>query len=508
MLSVIVFAAIAVSIVTGLTGWGASMLAGIRNVASREQALQIAEAGVDYYQWHLAQAPNDYKDGTTTPGPYIHNFYNRDGDLLGKYSLTITPPPTGSTIVKILSVGTLASSTISRKVQETMAIPSLAKFAVIADDNMNFGAGTTVYGPIQSNKGVHFDGVAHNLVSSALTTYTDPDDNSNEWAVYTTSGANDPHPNTPVNNRPDVFIAGRQFPVPAFSFSNLTANLTQLQTLSQSGGKEWLALNAGYYGYHIVFKVVGGVTEYNMYKVTALQPAPTAGSPDCGADSTAQGQMNASGQQNTGTNWGTWTINGLVGSNQAGASETQVNGPNGDNSWPIPSNGVIFVDNDLWVDGTINTARITLASGNIGASSANTYTNITINTNLKYTNTDGSDVLGLIAQGNVNAGMVSDDSYEIDGALVAEKGRVGRFYYNSNCKVGGIDYSNRNTLTLFGMIATAIRYGFAYGDSNGNITDGYHVRDINYDNNLLYGPPPSFPQATTQYQVISWQQLQ
>lgn len=502
LLSVIVFAAIAVTIIIGLTNWGASMLAGIRSVAAKEQALQIAEAGVDYYQWHLAQTPNDYKDGTTTPGPYVHKFYNRDGDLLGTYSLTITPPLTGSTIVKILSVGTLASSTITRKVQESLAIPSLAKFAVVANDNMYFGSGTVVYGPIQSNQGIHFDGVAHNLVSSALTTYTDPDNNSNEWAVYTTSGTDDPQPNTPVNNRPDVFMAGRQFPVPAFSFGSLTANLTQLQTLAQSGGKEWTALT-GYYGYHMVFQVVGGVTEYNMYKVTALQANPNNCGPSSN-DPTAQSQMNVNGQKNTGTNWGTWTINNLIGSNQTGASEMRiVNQNSSDGSWPVPGNGVIFVDDDLWVDGTINHARMTIASGYIGASSANSYTNINVNTNLKYTNTDGTDSIGLIAQGNVNSGMVSDDTYEIDGALVAENGRIGRFYYDNNCSVGSINYTTRSSITLLGMIATAIRYGFAYSDNT-----GYDTRIINYDGNLLYGPPPSFPQATTQYQVISWQQLQ
>jgi hypothetical protein len=100
--------------------------------------------------------------------------------------------------------------------------------------------------------------------------------------------------------------------------------------------------------------------------------------------------------------------------------------------------------------------------------------------------------------------MVSDDSYEIDAALVAENGRVGRYYYNTSCKGSGStnNYYNRSTLTLLGMIASAVRYGFAYTDGT-----GYDTRNINYDSNLLYGPPPSFPQATTQYQIISWQQL-
>ena len=83
LISVLIFAAITVTVVIGLVNWGAAMLAGIRNTAAREQALQIAEAGVDYYQWHLAQYPTDYADGTTTPAPYVHKFYDKDGDLLG-----------------------------------------------------------------------------------------------------------------------------------------------------------------------------------------------------------------------------------------------------------------------------------------------------------------------------------------------------------------------------------------------------------------------------------------
>ncbi len=491
IVSVIIFASITILITSALVNWGAAMLRGIRIVAEKEQAFQIAEAGVDYYQWHLAQNPTDYKDGTTTPGPYIHQFYDRNGNLLGNYSLTITPPITGSTIVTINSVGTLASTSISRTVQEKLAIPSLARFAVIANDNMNFGAGTTVFGPIQSNFGVHFDGLAENLVSSALSTYTDPDTGQNEFGVYTDNPctgypSGDPQPPAAVPSCPGTFAAGRQFPVPAFDFAGLTVGLTQLQTLAQTGGKEWTASNSQ--GYHIVFEVNAGITSYFMYKVTALQPVPS----NCGNDPTAQSE----------TQWGTWTIKNLVGSNQAGASETMVNGTNADHSWPIPGNGVIFVDDNVWVDGQINNARVTVAAGIIGSSNPNNYSNITINTNLLYTNFTGTDVIGLIAQGNINAGMVSDDTYNIDAALVAENGRVGRFYYNSSCSVSGTNYSARSSLTLLGMIATDVRYGFAFSDNT-----GYATRNINFDANLLYGPPPSFPQATNQYQVISWQQI-
>ena len=106
LISVLIFAAVAVTIVSGLVNWGATLLMGIRTTAAKEQAFQIAEAGINYYQWHLAHYPNDYKDGTNVAGPYVHSYSDFDTQQdMGQFSLTITPPPTGSTIVTIASTG-------------------------------------------------------------------------------------------------------------------------------------------------------------------------------------------------------------------------------------------------------------------------------------------------------------------------------------------------------------------------------------------------------------------
>ena len=95
------------------------------------------------------------------------------------------------------------------------------------------------------------------------------------------------------------------------------------------------------------------------------------------------------------------------------------------------------------------------------------------------------------------------DTLRIDAALIAQNGRVGRFYYrapgsSSNCS----PYHDRNTLTLYGMLASNQRYGFAYTDGT-----GYATRNITYDANLLYGPPPSFPLTSSQYSTISWKRI-
>ena len=52
-------------------------------------ALQIAEAGANYYRWHLAHAPTDYADGTgatgcTPCGPYVHNYSDPSGGVIAR----------------------------------------------------------------------------------------------------------------------------------------------------------------------------------------------------------------------------------------------------------------------------------------------------------------------------------------------------------------------------------------------------------------------------------------
>src|SRR3989344_5048393 len=68
-----------------------------RQLAS-EQALNIAEAGVNYYRWHLAHDQDDYQDGTGVPGPYTHEYTDPEGGVVGSYSLEVTPPQDGSSV--------------------------------------------------------------------------------------------------------------------------------------------------------------------------------------------------------------------------------------------------------------------------------------------------------------------------------------------------------------------------------------------------------------------------
>lgn len=470
LIQALVLSALAVVFIGVLVNLATFNIQSANRSYNSESAFQIAEAGIEYYRWHLAHAPQDFWDGTCDPapcdpGPYVHDFTDKDGAVIGQFSLEITEPPTGSTLVAVLSTGRVnADPTAIRKIKTKLGIPSFAKYATAANEKMRFGAGTVVSGPIHSNDGIRFDGIANNIVTSAQASYDDPDHSGgNEFGVHTHAAPTDPLPPAAVPNRTDVFRAGRQFPVPAIDFVGITATLAQMKADAQTANGRYFA-SSGVLGYEIVLKAND---TFDIHKVSSLVTPP-------------------SGCSQSSTGWGTWSIN---------ATTTYLV------NQPFPANGIIFVEDKLWVSGAVNTARLTIASGRF-PESPSTDTDIVITSDIAYTNYDGGDVLALIAQRNINVGLRSDNDLRIDAALIAKNGRVGRFYYPSACGTG----YKRNFITLYGTITTNQRYGFSW-ICGSTYCSGYATRTITYDTNLLYGPPPSFPLTSDQYQTISWEEV-
>ena len=69
LMTSLVLASIAAIIIVALSSWFSGVYKGAKYVVEREFAFQIAEAGLDYYRWHLAKWPNDFRDGTNHDGP-------------------------------------------------------------------------------------------------------------------------------------------------------------------------------------------------------------------------------------------------------------------------------------------------------------------------------------------------------------------------------------------------------------------------------------------------------
>lgn len=476
-----------------------------RRQARNEQAYHVAEAGIHYYRWHLAHDPGDFTDGTGQPGPYVHEYRDIDGNLVGQFSLTITPPVLGSTIVTVQSTGTLTRADVPpRTITAKLGIQSLGRYAVVANDVMRFGQGTEIFGPIHSNNGIRYDGIANGLVTSAIGQYDDPDhtDTNVEFGVHTHvnpppgSGVNNNYrpaeaPPPPPDDRSDVFRGGRQFPVAPINFNGFAVDLEALRTLSQSPSGIYLGPSGGQ-GYLLRFRTDDRVDLYVVTSQRRCQYRPTSTGP-----------------------WrdyaNIWSYNATAQFTYQGAPSIGVS---------LPTNGIIFIQDDLWVEGQIDGARVTVVAARDPLTTGSA--TIVINNDVRYTNTNGSDAIGLFAQKDISVGFYSEDDLRIDAAVIAKSGRVGRYYYEdftdgvgnwpynlppsrfnpagcgSRLNQSPPGYVHRSTLTLLGTIITNQRYGFAYTDGTGYVT-----RNLLWDSNLLFSPPPNFP-TTGEYTIVDW----
>ncbi|HLA25761.1 MAG TPA: hypothetical protein VJ028_01215 [Patescibacteria group bacterium] len=473
--------AIIITTLVGALGSASSSLVAVEIKKSKEKvaaerAFEIAEAGIEYYRWHLAHVPDDFQDGTGAPGPYVHDFKDSSGVVIGRFSLSIAPPQSGSTVVAVESTGFLLDNpNRKRKIAAKFGIPSLSSYAVVANDVMRFGSGTEVFGPIHSNNGIRFDGLTHNIITSTISQYDDPDSDdcngNTSFGVHTCIAPADPRPPASVPARTDVFQIGRDFPVPQIDFNGITTDLANMKTASQTNGLYLSGSSA--LGYHIRFNTNDTVNIYRVtvmafcrYRLGSWRDIPNIHS--IGTESS-------------------FTLNGRSSLN-----------------YPLPANGIIFAEDDLWVDGQINTARATVVAAREPLASASA--NIIINNDLLYTSYNGQDAIGLIAQTDISVGFYSDNDLRIDAALIAQRGRVGRYYYARYS--AGYQYNPagcraniwKNSITSFGSITTNRRYGFAYIDGT-----GYNLRTLNFDSNLTFAPPPSFP-TTGQYTLLSWEE--
>lgn len=432
---------------------------------AKHQVLHVAEAGVNYYRWLLAHDHEDFYDGTGADpgpsgepyGPYEHIYTAPSSGLQGTYSLEITPPEVGSTIVRIKSTGWMNNyPNIKRTIEVRYGIPSIAAYGVAVNANVRFGPDTNLFGPLHSNGGIRFDGVAHNIVTSGVSCYDDPDtaysDACERPGVWTSEA-----------DESTVFLVGYDFPVPVIDFNGVTADLAQMKIDAQTDG---MYLPYDNRGYRIHFNVDG---TFDVYNVNQLKP---------------NGWICENSPCNFPADW----------KNTSYDIRTEVLESA---SNPIPDNGLIFVEANTWVDGIVR-GRVTVASGRF-PENPNNYTNITIVNDIVYNSKDGSDALGLIAQRNVQIGYYSEDDLEIDAAILAQHGKFHRPYYYFYA--WPITHNDRTVITIYGSLAMNERYGLHWCCP----TSGYATRNINYDSALIYSPPPSFP-TTGEYAFISWEE--
>jgi len=423
-----------------------------RQVAS-EQALAIAETGINYYRWHLAHAPEDFQDGTSAPGPYVHDYLDPQGASIGKFSLEIIPPSAESSIVTIVSTGwTERYENIKRTIKAQYGKPSLTQFSFLQNASSWYGSGITIHGKVHSNNGIRMDGTNTSVVSSAKETYM----------CGSETGCH------PPEAKPGVWGAGGdqglwQFPMPAIDFDLISFDFASMKESAQTQG---LYLGeSGKEGYHIIFEN----ETFRVFKVLRTDYIEGYSVPGQGL-----------GQEGKG---------GCRKRYQLIASEELIDNYN------LSNTPIIFAEDYLWVEGVID-GRLTVVAARFPITSNKI--SIWIPNSLHYAAYDHTDSLGLIAQSSIIFTRDVPDDFKIDGALIAKAGNIMRHGYFWWC--GGAEGAVKDKLTINGSL---ISYFKSYWNFGSEPESGFITREITYDPDLLYSPPPFFP-TSGEYEFISW----
>ena len=465
---VTVFGAVFLTVGTALASFLLVMQSAERARVESEQAFAVAEAGVNYYAWHLAHFPSDLQDGTGGVGPYIHAYADPEGGTAGSFSLSIDGnlKCNQSTAIDITSTGWTSSNPArTRTVFARYARESVAAYSYIVNSAVRAGADRTIYGKYHSNNGVRMDANNLSVVESSVAT----------WNCTSSYGCSPAQPNAPgvVGNgtNPALWV----YPVPQVDFAGISVNLTTLKTAAQTGGGIYFGPASGSVnsrGYHFIFRDNG---TFDAYRVTNTRPIRTY--------SSAVGDF--------------YTEYTII------LSQTYLG------NYAIPSAcSVVFVNDRVWVEGEVK-GKVTVAAADL--SGGGLTPDIMLPGNLTYDSYDGTNGLTLVAAGNVLIPLNSPDVMELHGVFIAQNGYYGRnhyFYQSGNPDSVPSAYQSyviQSTLNTTGTVVSNGRTGTAW--SCGGVTcSGYLTRNDSYDGTLSTDPPPFTPYTSTQYDFVIWRQ--
>ena len=425
-----------------------------RDIAS-QQALHIAEAGINYYRWHLIEDSTDYWDGQgpASTGPYVHAFEDQESEVVGTYSLEIVAPSDNSDRVEVVSTGWNNSYPgINRTIRAVFSRRPLTAFAFLHNSNIWFGQEITINGPVFTNGGIRMDGTNMSTVSTTKETYT--------CGIET--GCSEP------TEKPGIWGNGGpqelwQFPRPMVDFDSINVDFSQMKVEAQTVGL--YIPPSSQQGYHVIFNSDGTFT---VNEVISAQ-VEKGYSFEFGCENLVQ----------------------------------EINNENFYGTFDVIDAPIIFVEDQVWVEGTLN-GNTTVVAARFPVDTDNA--DIWIPNNLVYLDKSGDHKLGLIAQKDINFAEEVPEEFEVNGGLLAQKGRVIRHHYKwHQCSQGGGNEAIKEELTIYGSIISNLSSYWNFSGGPGIPASGFIKTTISYDPELEADPPDYFPSYGT-LELISWQE--
>ncbi len=452
----------------------------------RITSMSLAEAGIDYYMWHLTHNDTDYCDDqackcldqslTTCSdgpyGPYSHDYKDQNGKVVGTYSLVISPPTASDSSVTVKSIGKVSGKSPTRTVSAKLGMRSISDYALVCSNNEGYIArGEVIDGSIFMNlAGAKIDGevtgYAYSTLSKAPNGYSNgffPGIHDGIWLgpngkVGTKVSQN---PSLTQNQMESYIKLGVQ----AIDMEKILVDINKMRDQAKDQGRGHY-YDGSVFGWHIVLKA----DTYDLYQVKNMDSFYNI--------------------TTTGANKEVLT-----------SEHTNI---------PYPSSGLIFFDSAVWVNSQVDTdGNVNSPIGNHpitivqGTSNKNMY----IPSSIKYAQRDAQTRIGLVSATTYtspsSAGIVvlrdAPNVMEIDASMIAPYGWI---YLP--------EYANiiKESITVYGSMAHRLpggtRWGY-YNAGTGNITSGYRNATLTEDPYSKDNNPPFFPKISG-YMILNWKE--
>jgi len=475
---IIVFGAVFLTMMVGFMNYTVSQFRMQVYLVEREQAREIAEAGINYYKWYLAHNEDDITHGTGLPGPYVFPYIDPELGAVGEFSLSITSTEFCGAVssIGITSTGyTYADSNNQRTIYARYAKPTVAEFAYIINSNVWAGNDRTIIGPYHSNGGVRMDGTNNSTVTSGQST----------WDCNSAFGCNPRRANADgvIGSGPNNDLWS--FPSTPINFTGLTVDLSDMLAKAQDPTTGGIYIPpSGEFGYRVTFQSDGRVVVRSVDQTYSYSGYTSA------------------------NNW-----------------QSERNIIEDDDPYAIytidPTCPLIFVEDKIWLEGEVP-LRVSIAAADINTPGVDH--SIILNNNITYTSS--SSGLLAIAEDDVLIGVDVPEDMVLNGIFVAQNGRFGRnhysfgslprvcisFWWSGSCRTWSYPFSDdvlKDSLTIKGTIVSNGRVGTQWANVNtGDTLSGFVTRFNTYDRELVINPPPLAPNTSDDYRFIEWREME
>jgi len=445
-----------------------------------EQALYVAEAGLNRYRWYIVHKSQELFNGEEigcppsdchdcSPCEYEHILPGFG--VIGKYQLEVVEnrPCEITTGVSVVATGwTTEFPNFQRTIRVHYIRPTVAEYSYILNHNVWAGADRIIMGPYHSNGGIRMDGSNNSLVTSEQT----------EWICTSSYGCAScpdecehiggqgcicPGVFTTANGEEEFFRVGASH----FDFEGITVDLGQIKGLSQpppeGEGKGLYFPPSGEEGYHVILKG----REVEVRKITELS------------------RVRAYTEEQD-YHWEYSIISG----EEAGID------------YFLSGCGLIYIEDNVWVEGEIE-GKITLAVADLisPGKEADTW----LKDDIVYQDGNSADGFVLIGQHNTLIAPDSPDYMELNGVYVAQTGNFGMNHYTPWRY--GVS-AKKEELKIFGSIVSNGRVGTKWTSTGGVWVSGYRERINIYDPELSFDPPSFLPYISEEFRYKGWEEIQ